>query len=36
MDDGNGSCHPKHLLSKLPVKTDAEIDAEIEAMEKEK
>lgn len=36
MDNGMGSCHPNHLLSKLPVKSDSEIDAEIEAMEKEK
>lgn len=36
MDDGKGNCHPKNLLSKLPVKSDAEIDAEIDAMEKEK
>ncbi|MFN7840678.1 MAG: hypothetical protein ACK5YR_20890 [Pirellula sp.] len=36
MDDGKGSCHPENLLSKLPNKTDAEIDVEIEALEKEK
>lgn len=29
MDDGHGKCHPDHLLAKLPVKTEAELDAEI-------
>lgn len=30
MDDGSGICHPAHLSNKLPTKTDAEWDAEIE------
>lgn len=29
MDDGDGKCHPDHLLAKLPAKTEAELDAEI-------
>jgi len=29
MDDGHGKCHPDHLLAKLPVKTESELDAEI-------
>ena len=29
MDDGNGTCHPSHLIAKLPTKTDTELDAEI-------
>lgn len=29
MDDGNGYCHPEHLLAKLPRKTETELDAEI-------
>lgn len=29
MDDGNGLCHPDHLIAKLPAKTEAELDAEI-------
>lgn len=29
MDDGNGMCHPDHLIAKLPAKTEAELDAEI-------
>ncbi len=29
MDDGNGKCHPEHLIAKLPTKTDAEIEAEV-------
>jgi hypothetical protein len=29
MDDGNGYCHPDHLIAKLASKTAAEIDAEI-------
>lgn len=36
MDDGKGGCHPEHLLLKLPIMTDAEIDIEIEAIEKKK
>ncbi len=29
MDDGSGNCHPDHLLGKLPLRTEAELDAEI-------
>ena len=29
MDDGNGMCHPDHLIAKLPAKTEVELDAEI-------
>ena len=29
MDDGQGNCHPKHLLAKLPTRTDAEWDEAI-------
>jgi hypothetical protein len=29
MDDGNGKCHPDHLVAKLPARSEAELDAEI-------
>jgi hypothetical protein len=29
MDDGQGYCHPQHLVDKLPTKTNEELDAEI-------
>jgi hypothetical protein len=31
MDNGDGKCHPDHLLAKLPARTVAELDAEIES-----
>jgi len=33
MDNGNGVCHPDHLIAKLPLMTDAELDAEIASWE---